>query len=109
VIQIHTLSETSIVCTPSGSLDWVDAVSLRHVIHNCLQSGAELTIDLRRVPVVDAAGLGAIIGSLRWARAVGATVELRNVRPRVRWRLDLLGADRMTGAPLSGYRQGAAS
>jgi anti-anti-sigma factor len=91
VIETQMLAGSSIVCRPSGSLDWIAAVSLRHAIGDLLRPGVEVIIDLSRVEFIDAVGISAIAGSVRRVRAVGGQTELRGVSPVVRRRLELAG------------------
>jgi anti-anti-sigma factor len=80
-----------VVCKPSGNLDWQGAMSLRHEVRRSLQPGVEILIDLSPVEFIDAVGMQAIVGSVRLARAFGATARVCNARPRVQWRMQLVG------------------
>jgi anti-anti-sigma factor len=101
VIETRLLADSSTVCRPLGALDWIAAVSLRHVISDCLRPGVEVIIDLSRVEFIDAVGISAIVGSVRRVRAVGGRAEIRGSAPAVRWRLELAGAYRLVaGRPV---------
>jgi hypothetical protein len=52
--------------------------------------GQKIIIDRGHVASIDAVAVIAIMGMVRRAPAVGATVELRNARPPVRRRIDLV-------------------
>jgi anti-anti-sigma factor len=95
VIETQLLANSGIVCRPSGSLDWIAAVSLRHVIGDLLQPGVKLTIDLSRVEFIDAVGISAIVGSVRRVRAVGGRAHVCHPSPQVRWCLELAGISRL--------------
>jgi stage II sporulation protein AA (anti-sigma F factor antagonist) len=94
VIETQLLAGSSIVCRPSGRLDWIAAVSLRHVIGDSLRPGVEVIIDLSRVEFIDAVGMSAIAGTVRRVRAVGGQTEIRGASPEVRRRLELAGVYR---------------
>jgi anti-anti-sigma factor len=95
VIETQLLAGSSIVCRPSGSLDWIAAVSLRHVIGDLLRPGVAVIIDLSRVEFIDAVGISAIVGSVRRVRAGGGRAEVCGASPQVRRRLELAGVDRL--------------
>ena len=71
----------SVICRPIGQLDWAGAIALRHVVHDSVAPGAEIVIDLSRVAFVDAAGMSALVESVRRVRALGGTARISNVRP----------------------------
>ena len=52
MIETQVLADWSILCRPSGSLDWMAAVSLRHAIGGLLRPGVEVIIDLSRVEFI---------------------------------------------------------
>jgi anti-anti-sigma factor len=95
VIETELMADSSIACRPSASLDWISAVSLRHVIGDSLRPGVEVIIDLSRVEFIDGVGISAIVGSVRRVRAVGGHTQLRGASPQVRRRLDLTGVQRL--------------
>jgi anti-anti-sigma factor len=80
------------LCRPTGDLDWRSSVALRRVMRDTLLPGTAVVIDLGRVRYIDAVGVGTILSILSQARLVGATMELRNIHPPVRWKLKLVGA-----------------
>ena len=91
MIETHVWADSSIVCRPSGRLDWIAAVSLRHAIGDLLRPSVEVIIDLSRVEFIDAVGISAIVGSVRRVRAVGGHAEICRASPAVRCRLELAG------------------
>ena len=52
---------------PVGDLDWMSAFSLRHAVHDLMEPGIEILIDLSRVESVDGTGISALV----WVRAAG--------------------------------------
>jgi anti-sigma B factor antagonist len=95
VIETQVLADSSILCRPSGSLDWMAAVSLRHAIGGLLRPGVEVIIDLSQVEFIDAVGISAIVGSVRRVRAVGGHAQICGASPKVRRRLELVGVYRL--------------
>ncbi len=95
MIETRVLADSSIVCRPSGSLDWIAAVSLRRAIGDSLRPGVEVVIDLCRVEFIDAVGIGAIVGSVRRVRAVGGHAGICGASRKVRYRLELAGVYRL--------------
>jgi anti-anti-sigma factor len=97
-----------ILFRPIGELDREKGVSLRHLIHGSLAPGAEIVIDMSRVGFVDAAGLSALVRSVRLVKAFGGTVRTCNVRPRIQRLMELIGVDRLLmGAAAPGARRDA--
>ena len=95
MIETQVLADSSIVCRPSGSLDWIAAVSLRHALGDSLRRGVDVVIDLRRVEFIDAVGISAIVGIVRRVRAVGGHAQICGASPQVRRRLQLAGVYRL--------------
>jgi anti-anti-sigma factor len=91
VVETYVRADSSIVCRPSGGLDWIGATSLRHAIHDSVRSGVDIIIDLSRVDFIDAVGMSALVGSVRRVRAVGAEAQICNPSSDVRRRLELVG------------------
>lgn len=97
MIESHIRRDGVIVCTPSGELDWINSVPLRHLFHDRLTPEARVIVDLKRVASVDAVGLSSLVGGIRRARSLGATVRIRNPRPPVRRQIELIGLDPFMG------------
>jgi anti-anti-sigma factor len=95
VIETHLLADSSIVCRPSGSLDWIAAQSLRHAVGDSLRPGVDVVIDLSRVEFIDAVGISALVGTVRRARALGSQANICGASPEVRRRLELAGVYRL--------------
>jgi anti-anti-sigma factor len=91
VVETHVRADSSIVCRPSGGLDWIGAVSLRHAINDSVRPGAHIIIDLSRVDFIDAVGMSALVGSVRRVRAVGGEAHISNPSSHVRRGLELVG------------------
>jgi anti-sigma B factor antagonist len=94
VIGTKLRTDSSIVCGPSGSLDWLAAVSLRHVIQDSLRAGVDVVIDLSQVEFIDAVGISGVVGSVRRVRAVGGQAEICGASLEVRRRMQLAGVYR---------------
>ncbi len=94
VIETQVLSDSSIVCQPSGSLDWMAAVSLRDAIGDSLRPGVDVVMDLRRLEFIDAVGIGAMVGSVSRVPAVDGHAERCGASGEVRHRLELAGVYR---------------
>jgi anti-sigma B factor antagonist len=80
VVDVTTGSEIAL----SGRLD-VSAVSeVRAAVHRALDLGTgDLVVDLSGVEVLDAAGLGVLMGADRRAKLIGRRIVLRDAAPRV--------------------------
>ena len=89
MIEIRTDRDATVTLRPTTDLDWIGAVSLRHVIEDALHPLIRLVIDLEGVQHIDAVGVSALIGSLRRARSVGGDLHVVNPRPAVRRALQL--------------------
>lgn len=95
--DVRRASDVSVVCRPTGGLDWTGAVALRHYLHGVLRPGMDLHIDLGDLDFVDAVGISALVGSVRRVRALGGRAQIRNPRPEVRRRLQILGVYDLLG------------
>lgn len=84
MIDIRTDRDATVVLRPTTDLDWIGAVSLRHVVEDALHPLIRLVIDLEGVQRIDAVGISALIGSLRRARSVGGELDVVNLQPAVR-------------------------
>ena len=91
VAETRVRADCSIVCRPSGGLDWIGAVSLRHSVHDWLRPGVDMIIDLSRVDFIDAVGMSALVGCVRRVRAVGGEARICNATSHVRRRMELVG------------------
>ena len=77
----------------SGRLDVHSVSDVRAVLHAAIDAGdGDLVVDLSEVDLVDATGLGVLVGADRRAKLAGRRVVLRDVRPRL---LRILRATRL--------------
>jgi anti-sigma B factor antagonist len=83
-----------VVIRVSGELDSFSACELRAGIGDVLGSRGAI-LDIRDVPFVDSAGLGAIVGGIRRLREAGASVALCCTRSSVLRLLLMTGLDRI--------------
>ena len=81
MIETHLLADSGIVCRPSGSLDWIAAVSLRHAVGHSIQPGVDVIVDLSRVEFIDAVGISALVGTVRRVRALGGQANICGASP----------------------------
>lgn len=109
VIYTDVHPGSSVVCKPLGNLDWAGAMSLRHDVRGSLQPGVEIVIDLSPVEFIDSAGMQAVVGSVRLARAFGATARVCNVRPHVQRLMELVGVYRLVTGSLATSTSGDAA
>ena len=97
MIEITQRPDSTVVCRPSGDLDFPGSLTFRHVIADLLRPKLKLVIDLRDVQVVDAVGLSGLIGTVRRVRSVAGTARIVNANPRVRCLLRSVGAEQLVG------------
>jgi anti-anti-sigma factor len=82
--------------TLAGRLDMTGAAIARDALHTAIASGTgPLVVDLAGVELLDATGLGVLIGSHRRARLAGRQLVLRDAAPRVARLLWLTRVDRI--------------
>ena len=82
--MVKTLSIVADVVVLEGRLDVSTAPDIRLVLHRAVDNGTgDLVLDLARLDVLDASGLGVIIGAHRRAVRAGRQLVLRNVSPTV--------------------------
>jgi anti-anti-sigma factor len=102
LIETEIRNNDTIYLRPLSDLDWVNALSLRHAVHEMLQPRQRVLIDLSHVNYIDAAGIRTLVGSIRRVRAVGGEVELSNPCLSVGRRLTLAGIYGLLLPPLEG-------
>jgi anti-anti-sigma factor len=90
-----TSSKSSFLMKVWGNLDWMGAVTMRHVVEDSLQPGMPVVIDLSHTDAVDAVGISALVGTVRRVRATGGTARICNVPARLRSFVDLAGVTEM--------------
>jgi anti-sigma B factor antagonist len=92
-IEVHQ-GEGYVICRPIGELDAFTVSQFRQSLAE-LASNGRLLIDMSRVPFVDSAGLGALIGGIRRARELGGDVAVCCNRPTLTRLLKTTGFDRI--------------
>jgi anti-sigma B factor antagonist len=74
---------TSVVVL-SGRLDVSSVHEVRSALHEALDTGSgDLVVDLRGVEILDATGLGMLVGAHRKAGRHGRRLVLRNLTPQL--------------------------
>ncbi len=82
------------LCRPFGELDAYTVSAFREALGS-LAEEKYLLIDLSKVPFMDSAGLGALIGGIRRAREAGGDVAVACSRPTLTRLLHTTGFDRV--------------
>lgn len=68
----------------AGRLDVVSVADVRTVLHAAVDGGSgDLVVDLSALELLDATGLGVLVGTHRRAARAGRRLVLRDVPPRV--------------------------
>jgi anti-anti-sigma factor len=82
-----------------GRLDVRGAAAAREALHAALAAlpagGGELVVDLSGVELLDATGLGVLVGTHRRAQLAGCRLVLRGAPPRVARLLSVTRLDRV--------------
>jgi anti-sigma B factor antagonist len=86
-------AESAIVCYIHGNLDSETVAGFRACVAG-IEPRRNVIFDLRRVPFVDAAGLGALLGAVRRVRENGGDAVISAPRPSVRRALHITAIDR---------------
>ncbi len=92
-VSVDGERDPSVLCV-EGELDSFTAGALRDGFGRTLGRPAVI-IDIRQVPFVDSAGLGALVGGVRRLRESGASVALCCSKSSVLRLLEVTGFDRM--------------
>lgn len=92
----EALGDDTLTMTVRGELDAAAAAQLREALRR-VPAGAAVVVDLRTVPFIDSAGLGALICGIRELRTRGGTAALCARRGGVRRLLAVTGFDRIVG------------
>lgn len=92
-IEVHQ-GDGHTICRPIGELDAFTVAQFRQSLSE-LASTERLLIDMSRVPFVDSAGLGALIGGIRRTRELGGDVAVACNRPTLVRLLKTTGFDRI--------------
>jgi anti-sigma B factor antagonist len=86
----------------AGRLDGGGAPAARDALHAALAAGTgRLVVDLSGVELLDATGLGVLVGTHRRARLAGRQLVLRAASPRVARILRLTRVDRIIETELA--------
>jgi anti-sigma B factor antagonist len=94
-MRAMTVVEGTLVCL-IGRLDVLGASAAREALHAAVSSGTgDLVVDLSEVELLDATGLGVLVGTHRRARLAGRRLVLRGAVPRVSRILALTRLDRI--------------
>ena len=105
-METQLLSDSSTVCRPSGSLDWMVAISLPHVRSDSLRPGIKVLIDLTRS--ITSTLSGGIVGSMRRVRATVGRLPVFGTSEQLNRLLQLAGVDRLVIRPSATADNGAA-
>ena len=98
-VRIHDDAEPAVI-EVAGELDSFSACELRAGIAEVLGRHPGTILDIRDVPFVDSAGLGAIVGGIRRLRETGVSVALCCTSSSVLLLLRVTGLDRIV--PIAG-------
>ncbi len=80
----------------TGRLDVHTVSAVRDALHAAVEQGeGRLVIDLAEIHLVDATGLGVLVGTQRRAQRAGRRIELRGTPPRLRRLLRATRLDRV--------------
>ncbi|HEX4863151.1 MAG TPA: STAS domain-containing protein, partial [Acidimicrobiales bacterium] len=93
MVKIETYPNGVVCLRPVGDLDWSNATALRHAVHSILRLHVRVELDLQDVESIDAAGLSALVGSVRLIRNIPGQVRVIHMPPAVRSRVELLRID----------------
>jgi len=90
-----TLVQGAVVAL-AGRLDVLGAMAAREALHAAVDRGeGRLVVDMSEVELLDATGLGVLVGTHRRARVAGRWLVLVNAPPRVARLLTLTRVDRV--------------
>lgn len=82
-MQMHSSADGTVVVL-AGRLDVHSVADVRAILHEAVDGGVgNLIVDLAAIEVMDATGLGVLVGAHRRAGRAGRHLVLRDVPPRV--------------------------
>ena len=85
-----------VIVRGEGRLNMVSAAELRDTISDAVASGRRrVVVDLSQIGFMDSSGLGALIGSLKVARAAGGDLRIAQPSDQVQMVLELSNVDRI--------------
>ncbi len=107
LFEVHTYGDVAVLCCTGRIVKGDGADDLLRAVMS--QSSPHLQIDLSRVRIIDAGGLGVLAGLARWARDENRTFEVVNPSKRVREALESTGlaSALQTGCLVSGSNEAA--
>ena len=79
-IRLEQTAQGQTICRPLGDLDAFSVSGFRHALAD-LPRGGQVIFDLSRIPFMDSAGLGALIGGIRRIRELGGDAAVACNRP----------------------------
>ena len=83
-----------LIVRPAGEVDSATVPAFRRAVAD-VPPGASVIVDLSRVPFMDSAGLGALVGAVRRSRESGGDFALVAPQRSVRRVLSRTGVDRL--------------
>lgn len=93
MIMSHVTCDGNITFRPLGALDFATSMPFRHLVHDALAPDLTIVLDMSQVSLIDGVGLSAIVGFVRRAWLLGATIRIRNPRLTIRHQMRLVGLD----------------
>jgi anti-sigma B factor antagonist/stage II sporulation protein AA (anti-sigma F factor antagonist) len=88
-IGTHEMLECTVVVA-SGEIDLANREQLRASLDGC---DGDVVVDLTEVELLDAGGIGVIVGARNRLRRVGGSLVLHDPRPNVRRILETVGLE----------------
>jgi anti-anti-sigma factor len=83
--RVHSYTyETSLVVECHGKLTSENALKLRDEVRKLIPSQKKISLDLKGVPQMDSAGLGAVATLYVSARTRGCQIQVINAAPQIR-------------------------
>jgi anti-sigma B factor antagonist len=82
-----------VIVSVGGEIDIATVAQLRERLYVLAASGRPLVVDLDQASFIDAAGLGALVGTAQRAAEHGADLRIVCTRPQIRRPFELTGLD----------------
>jgi len=94
--MVISVAERGGLVVLSGRLDVSTVHEARWAVHEAVDAGSgDLVVDLQDVELLDATGLGMLVGAHRRARRAGRRLVLRNLSPQLTRLLRVSRLDRV--------------